>query len=183
MNQFPISLTDGTLRLRTIGLAETEQVYSAVRESIPEISPWMDWCHGDYQISNTKDFLASREEAWLTGTDYTFGIFDGVTGAFWGCTGINQINQLHRFGNLSYWVRTTVTRQGVATRATLLTARFGFEALGLSRIEIVAMVGNAASRRVAEKAGAVYEGILRRRLFFAGQFCDAAMYSLVKGEC
>ena len=42
----------------------------------------------------------------------------------------------------------------VATAAALLVARFGFDELGLQRIEIIAAVSNKASQRVAEKIGA-----------------------------
>jgi len=101
------------------------------------------------------------------------------TNAFIGGSGLNQINQQYQIGNLGYWVRTSCTGQGVATRAVRLLARFGFEELGLGRIEIVAAVGNTASQRVAEKAGAHREGVLRRRLFLHDEYHDAVMYSLI----
>ena len=41
-------------------------------------------------------------------------------------------------------------------------------------------VGNVASRRVAEKAGAVYEGTMRSRLQVHGTRHDAAMYAFVR---
>lgn len=82
-------------------------------------------------------------------------------------------------GNLGYWVRTSRTRSGVASAATRLIARFGFLSLGLQRLEIVVAVGNQASERVAEKAGATREGVLRKRLLIHGQPHDAVLYSLV----
>ena len=42
--------------------------------------------------------------------------------------------------------------------------RFGFEDLGLADLELPIAVDNMASRRAAEKVGAVHEGILRRCL-------------------
>ncbi len=69
-----------------------------------------------------------------------------------------------------------------ATRAVRLLARFGFEELGLGRIEIVAAVGNKASQRVAEKAGAHREGVLRRRLCLHDEYHDAVMYSLIPDD-
>jgi len=43
----------------------------------------------------------------------------------------------------------------------------------------LAATGNHASQRVAEKAGAVREGVLRKRLLVKGQTQDAVLYSLV----
>lgn len=60
---------------------------------------------------------------------------------------------------MGYWVRTSQTRRGIATAAVRLIARFGFEDLGLRRLELLIATDNFASRRVAEKVGARLEGI------------------------
>jgi RimJ/RimL family protein N-acetyltransferase len=86
---------------------------------------------------------------------------------------------VHQFGNLGYWVRTSAAGRGVASKASRLVARFGFEELGLHRIEILAAVSNVASQRVAEKIGAAREGVLRKRLLIRGEPQDAVMFSLV----
>jgi RimJ/RimL family protein N-acetyltransferase len=64
----------------------------------------------------------------------------------------------------------------------MLLAKFAFGELKLSRIEIVTMLDNAASRRVAEKVGFQFEGVARNRLLFKGQPHDAALYSLVPSD-
>jgi RimJ/RimL family protein N-acetyltransferase len=81
--------------------------------------------------------------------------------------------------NIGYWVRTGATKRGVAAGAVRLAAQFGFEDLGLSRIEIAAIPENIPSRRVAEKAGAKLEGIARNRIVMHGQAYPAALYSLL----
>jgi RimJ/RimL family protein N-acetyltransferase len=60
-----------------------------------------------------------------------------------------------------------------------MVARFGFEYLGLVRVEIVAAVENMASLRAAEKAGAAREGVLRNRITVRDRICDAVMFSLI----
>ncbi|HKI74195.1 MAG TPA: GNAT family protein, partial [Pseudomonadales bacterium] len=64
------------------------------------------------------------------------------------------------------------------TEATVALAQFGFDYLRLLRIEIVMSVRNTASRRVAEKAGGQFEGILANRLYLHGEAHDARLYSL-----
>ena len=61
-------------------------------------------------------------------------------------------------------------------------ARFGFETVGLTRIEIVAASENAPIRRVAEKAGAQFECRARNRLVIHGMPVVAAVYSLVPSD-
>ena len=92
---------------------------------------------------------------------------------------MNFINRVHQIGNLGYWVRSTAAGRGVATQAARLMARFAFEQVGLHRVEILAAIPNIASQRVAEKAGAVREGVLRNRLLIRGVSYDAILFSLI----
>lgn len=66
--------------------------------------------------------------------------------------------------------------RGLMTDAVVVIARFAF-GLGAQRLEIRARADNAASRRVAEKAGFTFEGILRHALMERGQLEDCAVYS------
>ena len=68
------------------------------------------------------------------------------------------------------------------TRAAQLAARFAFEKAKLIRAEIVIAVGNERSKRVAEKIGAHYEGILLNRMVKGTQICDAYMFSLIPSD-
>ena len=61
-------------------------------------------------------------------------------------------------------------------------AAWGFASTALARFEIVAAVGNVRSQRVAEKAGAVREGVLRSRLWLFEVPHDAVIYSIVQGS-
>jgi RimJ/RimL family protein N-acetyltransferase len=60
--------------------------------------------------------------------------------------------------------------------------RWGFDALGLRRIEWRAEVGNEASRRVAEKAGYEMEGLLRQGLTVHGRRADCWIGSALSRE-
>ena len=73
-------------------------------------------------------------------------------------------------------------KQAAANAATVLVARYGLRVVGLQRIEILADVGNLASQRVAEKAGARLEGRLRNRLFHHSQVRDGVLYSLISDD-
>jgi RimJ/RimL family protein N-acetyltransferase len=174
-----IELSDSTIMIRPLRAKDIPAEYEAVCESIPEVSVWMGWCHPGYTIEETTAFIMSREEAWKNDTDYEFGIFDAATGKFLGGTGLNFINRVHNCANLGYWVRSSATGRGVASRAARLAARYGLEHLRLQRIEILAAVGNHPSQRAAEKAGALREAVLRKRLLVNNEPQDAVLYSFV----
>ncbi|MBI4220354.1 MAG: GNAT family N-acetyltransferase, partial [Chloroflexi bacterium] len=109
-------------------------------------------------------------------------ITDARTGQFLGGCGLNGLDPTNRRANLFYWVRSSATGRGVATAAVKLLARYGFERMELLRIEILVEVGNDASKRVAEKSGARFEGTLRNRLYHQGRVRDSYLFSLILSD-
>jgi len=177
-----IELADDVLLLRPFYLDDAEGLCAAVRASLPELGLWLSWCHPQYTLDDTQAFLEGRADAHTRDGEYAFAMVERQSGRFLGACGINQIEKAARRANLGYWLRTDATRQGYATRATRLVARWACETLGLERIEIVAAVGNKASQAVAERAGASREGIARKRLNVHGEQHDAVVFSLVRDD-
>jgi RimJ/RimL family protein N-acetyltransferase len=63
-----------------------------------------------------------------------------------------------------------------------MLSRWAFDNLPVDRIEIQVVAENDASRRVAERAGYTFEGVLRSHTVIKGTRRDMAMYSLLRGE-
>jgi RimJ/RimL family protein N-acetyltransferase len=80
--------------------------------------------------------------------------------------------------NCAPWAR----GRGLTTAAVSLACRWGFDVLGLARIEWQAHVGNDASRRVAEKAGFRFEGTQRAKLLQRGERRDCWVAGLLPGD-
>jgi ribosomal-protein-serine acetyltransferase len=175
-------LTDGKILLRPYEKKDINDLHQATLASLKELILWMPWAHENYTLSESKGFIKRGFESWRNGSQYNFAICDAATGKQVGVCGLNDFSEMNSRANLGYWVRTNRTGQGIAPAATKLLAKWGFETLGLKRIEIVVAVENARSLRVAEKAGAKREGILRNRLLLGGKPHDAVMHSLVSGE-
>jgi len=177
----PEAVEGGGLRLRRHRAEDGSALFEAARESIAEVHPWLPWCHPGYRLEEAQEWVDARPGFWERGEGYEFVIEDAESGRFLGGVCLNQLNAIHKSANLGYWIRTDACGRGVATAATVLAAQFGLEALGLVRIEIVAAVENRPSQRVAEKSGALREGILRNRLLLHGVPHDALMFSIVPG--
>ena len=175
-------IVGSTIGLRPFANKDTVPFHDAVRESLEALQPFLPWAHPGYSLEDARGWVESRPLAWENADEYSFIIYSLTDGQLLGGMGINHLDPLHGIGNIGYWVRTSAQNQGVATEGTRLIAGFGFEQLGLSRLEIVMLTGNSASRRVAEKAGAVFEGVQRNRLLVAGRPRDACMYSLIPGD-
>ena len=68
----------------------------------------------------------------------------------------------------------------MATAAVKLAYQWAMENTNLIRLEILIAVENHASLRVAEKVGALREGMLRKRLLLHDEAHDAVMFSLIR---
>jgi ribosomal-protein-serine acetyltransferase len=165
--------------IRPYEVADAPAVWKAVRESMNELMPWMPWCHPNYSIEDSTTWLEAQVEAFRAGTAFEHAI-TSPGGEYLGGCGLNQIDKSNRRANLGYWVRSAATRRGAATSAVKLIHKWAIDSTDLIRLEIVIATGNRPSLRVAEKAGAVREGVLLRRLILNDTAHDAVMFSLTR---
>ena len=88
----------------------------------------------------------------------------------------------HERGEIGYLVGRDWRRRGVATTCVALLTDWGFDDLGLGRIEIRADVRNAASRRTALAAGYRFEGVLRGAMTVQDERVDDVLYALLPDD-
>jgi len=174
-----LQLIGDTILLRPYRGGDISHLWEAVCESFAELSIRMYWCHDDHSIEDYKIWIESQPESWEKGTNYSFAIIDSSVGSLLGTCSLSGINYNDQVAQVGYWIRTSRTKQGIATKAIRLLAHFGFSKLNMNRLEIVIAVDNRASQRVAEKVGAVQEGIMRNRLAIRDKLYDAVMFSLL----
>ena len=172
-------LTGDGLCLRPLLMADAPALTRAALESVATVGVWLPWCDAAFAQADAEHWVQTCDADRAEGRAFGMGIFDAAGGDYLGGIGINHINREHDFANLGFWVRQARHGEGIAPRAARLMAAYGFEKLGLTRLEIVAAERNARSRKVAEKAGARFEGILHNRLVIRGVAIPAAMYSLL----
>ena len=177
-----LALRRNTVQIRRIEPSDAPRVLDAVRASVAELTPWMPWAHAGYSLEDTVTWLELCHDGWAKGTQYSFIAVDVASGEVLADCSISQINRVHGFANLGYWVRSTATRQGLGSALARRVARFGVEELGLNRLEILTALGNTGSQRVAEKAGATREGVMRSRLILRDEVIDAALFSLTAAD-
>jgi len=171
--------TTADILIRPYVLEDAATLHEAVLESLDDLWPWMAWAHPGYTWEEARAWLELQVPAFDARTEFQFAIVS-PDGEYLGACGLNHLDTLNRRANLGYWVRSRAARTGIATRAVGLLQEWAFTYTNLVRLEILAAVGNAASRRVAVKSGALEEGVLRDRLLLNDCLHDAAMYSIVR---
>ncbi|MEV6690262.1 GNAT family N-acetyltransferase [Micromonospora sp. NPDC051196] len=172
-------LTDGVVVLRRLEPEDTDEMYrlntspDVVASRVPPGPP-------------TREEIARRglgaANQWLVGTVAAMTILDAASGAVAG-TCMLLHDQPGGQGMLGYSLFPQWRGRGYATRTVRLLARWGFEQVGLARVWAGTLPENLASRRVLERAGFRYEGLLRARLPGAGTSRgDSTVYGLLPGE-
>jgi ribosomal-protein-serine acetyltransferase len=172
-NTLEMELTADGLTLRPPQIDDVPAVVAAVRSSLRELSPWMPWATSTYGEDEARTWMSGA-----LGDVHPFVMIDADDELVGSC-GLNKVDEFNRSANLGYWVRSDRSGRGHATTATELLKEYGFAIAGLHRMEVIMSVRNHASRRVAEKSGAVYEGVARGALRLGGEFHDTHVWSFV----
>jgi ribosomal-protein-serine acetyltransferase len=172
-------LTDAIhMDIRPYRDGDADELFAAIRESLSELVPWLPWCHRDYSRAEAESWIEVTLMGAREHTLYDFVVL--ANGRFAGACGINQIDADAGSANLGYWMRTSCAGLGLAPRAVRAVVDWTFANTYLSRLEIVAAVDNERSQRVAEKAGAIREGIFAERATRDGRPVDAVVYAVTR---
>lgn len=175
----PMELSDGTIAIRTYQPCDVHPCFETARESIAEVSRHLPWLHPEYSIEETRMWIEKEvPKLWEQQSEYHFVITEVVTGSVLGGCDLDQVNWVNQTANLGYWVRTSRTREGVATAAAKLLVRFGFEQLQLKRIDVGTSIDNIPSARVAEKLNPSDKKSVKNSSSSEGGVSDTIMFSL-----
>ena len=99
-----------------------------------------------------------------------------------GTIGFNSIDWEPQRAEIGYWIAPEHHRRGYGTDATERVVRYGFDQLGLHKIEARVFEFNAASRRLLESVGFTEEGVHRDEVFIDGEYQDTYWYGLLEDE-
>jgi ribosomal-protein-serine acetyltransferase len=100
-------------------------------------------------------------------------------GRFVRAGGLNQVNIVEGVANTRYWLRSSETGKGIMRIAARRAIVWAFENRELSRIEIVAAIGNDRIQRVSEKIRSCKDAVLAKRIIIGGEPCSAVLYSFI----
>jgi ribosomal-protein-alanine N-acetyltransferase len=123
----------------------------------------------------------ARDRERQLGTGYGFGIF--VNGRFAGEINLSSV-QRGPFQNayVGYWIDQAQAGHSYIPEAVVLVFRFGFEDLGLHRLQVAIIPRNARSHRVAQKLALRNEGVAERYLEINGVWEDHVRYAITAEE-
>ena len=88
----------------------------------------------------------------------------------------------NRSAEVGYSLSRAYWNQGLMSDALSAVVEFGFEKLGLNRIEAQHECDNPASGRGMQHAGMRHEGTLRQRIYNKGRYVDVDLYAIIRSD-
>jgi RimJ/RimL family protein N-acetyltransferase len=133
-----------------------------------------------YLREHAQGWIEGAEPEWAEARHGALAIVDATDDRFLGAIGLSP--QGPHGVEIGFWIVPSARGRGIATEATRLLGRWVLRDLGFDRLELLHLVGNEGSRRVAEKVGFRHEGTLRDYAVVRGEARDVVMYSLLAAD-
>jgi ribosomal-protein-alanine N-acetyltransferase len=165
------------LILRKMVLNDAEAVFAYASNS--EVSRYTLW-ETHRSIEDSRAFLEFATQKYENGGEPDWGIVYRGNGCLVGACGLVNWEAEHARAEVGFVLSREYWGRGLMSEAVRAILRFGFERMNLNRIEARCIAENAASARVMEKAGMVYEGTLRQREYIKGAYRDIKLYAILK---
>jgi RimJ/RimL family protein N-acetyltransferase len=124
--------------------------------------------------------LAERDN----GTSAAWVIIDKKNNKVAGCTRLAELSWKDERGQIGWtWIGRDFQGSGLNKDMKFLILNYGFEVLGLNRIEFKADERNHQSRQALLGIGATYEGVLRQHMkIHNGYIRNTVFYSILRSE-
>ena len=164
-----------------------------LRPFVPADAPIVQRLAGDREVAATamtiphpyedgvaESWIETRAPKWETGEALVLAVTSEAEGLV-GTMSL-QFVLAHRRAELGYWIGVPFWNRGYATEAAGAIVDYGFDQLGLNRIEAKHFIFNPASGRVLEKVGMTREGILRQRVLKGDKLEDLVLYAILRSD-
>lgn len=135
-----------------------------------------------YPVGAASRWIETHAPAWAAGTGVTYAIVETSNGKLAGVVSLMRIHKEHRRAELGYWIAVDRWNRGFATEASASILDFGFQTLGLHRIESTHFVRNPASGKVMQKLGMHQEGIERDSAVKWDRYESLVRYAILEPE-
>ncbi len=167
------------LTLRKMMVIDTGDMYEyASRQEVTKYLTWQPHPDRDY----TRGYLQYLGNRYSAGMFYDWAIVYEPDCKMIGTCGFTSFNCTNDSAEVGYVLNPTYWGKGIAAEALERVLTFGFEDLGLHRIEARFIEENDRSRRVMEKVGMTFEGVARGGMLVKGNYVNVGVCAILEDE-
>ena len=173
------TLYTARLTLRPMRMSDAADMYRYARRS--DVTTYLLWSPHPSE-TYTADYLRYIQGRYALGDFYDWAVVETESGRMIGTCGFTRFDLPHNCGEIGYVLNPEYHGKGYGTEAAERVMRFGFEVLGLHRLEAKFMKGNEASLHVMEKLGMTFEGYRRDGMLVKNQYRTIGVCAILEHE-
>jgi ribosomal-protein-serine acetyltransferase len=143
------------------------------------LSEFLWWPQTIRTLDDARQYLASVGQEMKKGSALNYFIFQG--GRLSGGCGFS-LQMKYTRAEMGFWLEKESQGQGIMSRCLTTMIRYGFEELGLHRLELRIAPENTRSLTLARKMHFLTEGRMRDALRIGGSYQDMIVHALLKRE-
>lgn len=148
--------------------------------SNPEITKYYD-VHFP-TLEATKEQMEWYRNLKKEGTGLWWGIYDQSTHQFYGAGGFNGLDKQHQKAEIGLWLLKEYWGRGILKEVMPQLFEYGFEHLGLNRIEGFVVHENTKCKKALEKINFTFEGTMREGEIKNGEKINVDIYAILKSD-
>ena len=172
-SQFPIFKTARFL-LRQFNEADLENVYTGL--SHPDVIKY----YGVHYTSreDTQKQLRWFAELERNGTGIWWAVCSPDNQLFFGAAGLNDLHEKNRKAEIGFWLLPQFWGRGIIEEVVPFVVEYGFNKLGLHRIEALVETENVNCKKVMDKLDFVQEGTMKECEIKNGRWISLDIYAI-----
>jgi [ribosomal protein S5]-alanine N-acetyltransferase len=174
---FPVLKTERLL-LRQFAERDLENVYKGL--SHPDIIRYYGVSYRTLEDTKAQmTFFADLEK---NGTGIWWAVCSSDNSTFYGAGGLNGLSKEHKKAEIGFWLLTDHWGKGIMTETMPLICKYGFDHLGLHRIEGLVETDNQNCKHAMKKLDFRHEGTMRDCEIKNGKFISLDIYAKLKND-
>ena len=170
-----IRIQSNRLLLRQFVESDIENVFKGL--SHPDIIKYYGISFDS--LETTKEQMNWFAELQKEGTGIWFAVCSLDNKTFYGAGGLNDVSKEHKKAEIGFWLLTEFWGHGIMTEAMPLICNYGFDNLGLHRIEGFVESNNVNCKNAMGKLDFQHEGTMKDCEIKIGEFISLDIYSKI----
>lgn len=171
---------DENIDLEQIAAHHAAGLYTVIEANRAHFAEFLAWGENARSIENFLNYIKNCELQYQQGNEINFVIL--LQGIPVGKMGLHYINTQNKCAEIGYWLSKSEEGKGIVTKSCKALINYGFEALGLNRIEILAAEDNVRSLAIPKRLNFTKEGVLRQAELVNDHFLNLVLYSILREE-
>lgn len=168
------------IELRLLELRHGKELYNVINSCRPYLREFLPWVDSNKTVEQIESFVKTTLEQYASGHGFHAGIW--YQGQFAGIIAYHRINWANKNTSIGYWLGEGFQGRGIMSNCCAALVDYGFNTLGLHRIEIRCATANSKSQAIPKRLGFTKEGTIREAEWLYDHYVDHDVYGLLAKE-